>query len=108
MRTIYMADDGKQFDDKYDCLDYEFGMRIKGGAKQITIIDENGAVVHTPLTSEDTYSNAYKIIVTGMLGIRTLQEISDYAGFTAYDDIDVPGVWVYNKDDLNPHFKKED
>jgi hypothetical protein len=106
MRTIYMADDGKQFDDKYDCLDYEFGMRIKGGAKQITIIDENGAVVHTPLTSEDTYSNAYKIIVTGMLGIRTLQEISDYTGFIGYEDIDTPGVWTFNKDDIYHHYEK--
>lgn len=104
MKVIYVADDGKQFDDKYDCIDYEFNLRVTEGMDQITIVDENGSWVRTPLTSEDTYNSANEIIVTGMTGVRTLQEISDYTGFTAYEDIDVPGVWKWDSKDIHPHF----
>jgi len=106
MTVIYVADDGTQFDDKYNCLDHEFELRIDNGAKQITIFDEKDRRVYTSLTSEDTYDNADKIIVTGMTGVNTLQEISDYTGFIGYEDINEPGTWVYNKDYLNPHFEK--
>jgi TATA-box binding protein (TBP) (component of TFIID and TFIIIB) len=104
MRILYVADDGKQFDNEYDCLDYEFGLRIKDSVKHITIFNEDGEVVCTPIASEDTYDNAEKIVVTSMTGVNILHQISDYTGFSAYESIDSPGIWLYNKN--NFHFKK--
>ena len=35
--TKYIADDGTEFDDEYDCLEYEFGQNVKDG--EWTLLD---------------------------------------------------------------------
>ena len=34
--TKYIADDGTEFDDEYDCLEYEFEQNVKGGKSLVT------------------------------------------------------------------------
>lgn len=39
MRTVYIADDGKEFDNELDCKEYEYGLNIKNN--NIIFLDIN-------------------------------------------------------------------
>lgn len=41
--TKYIADDGKEFDDKYDCLEYEFEQNVKDG--KWTLLDNKSRIL---------------------------------------------------------------
>ena len=42
--TKYIADDGTEFDDEYDCLEYEFEQNVKDG--EWTLLDNKLKVLH--------------------------------------------------------------
>lgn len=42
MKTVYIADDGKEFDSEFDCLDYEKELEIKNKNLKSRFWDSNG------------------------------------------------------------------
>lgn len=60
MRIVYIADDGTQFDDEWDCRDYEFRKTLD--LSDIEVYDENGIRL-MDIFDEDTYNKAMKVIV---------------------------------------------
>lgn len=97
MKTIYIADDGTQFDDKYDCKDYEFLSTLKD-VEKIIIVDAEGTILNdNPLDilKDETYHACAKVIITSPAAVESLHKIADYTGFCDYFDIKKPGMYKY-------------
>lgn len=111
MKTLYIADDGKQFEDEYECINYEFDI-LHPHLKTIELYNGNNEKLTDPL-DEDTYSSFTKIIIHSEEELIDLYCAADYAGFTGYYDIEGVGAWVFDKDTekfvkyVNPAFNRE-
>lgn len=105
MRTIYIADDGTQFDDEFECEHYEWVLN-HSHLKEIICYDEDGNVLEDIL-SQDTYETTMKIVVPTDEAAKELREAGRYCGFCAYGDVDSTGTWVWEVlDRINGHFVK--
>ena len=93
MRTVYIADDGKEFDDECECQDYEFASSLNA----IEIYDEDGNKLKD-LLSDDTYYEARKIIINTEKELSDLRLVADYTGFYGYERVTSAGVWIYDED----------
>lgn len=96
MRTLYIADDGKQFEDKYECINYEFDI-LHPHLKTIELYNGNNEKLTDPL-DDDTYSSLTKIIIHSEEELIDLYDAADYTGFTGYYDIKSSGTWVFDQD----------
>lgn len=111
MKTLYIADDGKQFEDEYECRNYEFCISHPH-LKTIELYDIHGKKLTDPLDDE-TYFNFTKIIIHSEEELTDLYEAADYAGFSGYYDIKDVGTWIFDKDKekfvkyVNPTFNQE-
>ena len=61
MKVIYIADDGKEFDNEYDCESYEWKLNHTH-LNEICFYDKDGNKLNDAY-SENTYNNAERIIV---------------------------------------------
>ena len=94
MRVIYIADDGKEFDEEFDCMDYEWRLNHPF-LKDILLYDEHNEKLNDIL-SQNTYNRTEKVIVPSEESLNEIRELASYAGFCAYDDIVECGEWVFN------------
>lgn len=94
MRVIYIANDGKEFDDEFDCCDYEWQLNHPH-LKDILFYDENNCLLGD-ITSDDTYNVTEKIIVPNKKSLKDLQELGKYCGFCCYEDINECGEWTFD------------
>ena len=93
MKIIYVADNGKQFDDEYECRHYEWLLNHPL-LKEIICYDEDGEVLED-IFAQDTYEYTMKIFVPTDEVAKELQELGRYMGFCYYEDIDSAGTWVW-------------
>ena len=75
MRTVYIADDGKQFEDEYECEHHEFELKHPH-LQTIEAYNKDGEKM-TDLLDEDTYA-------------------ADCLGFYSYNDITEIGEWIFD------------
>lgn len=94
MKVLYIADDGTQFDDEWDCRDYEFRKDLD--LDDIEMYDEDGNRLD-PMT-EETYYTVMRIVIKTERAAEYLAKIENYTGFIAYADVKTPGVWVYDQE----------
>ena len=104
MRTIYIADDGTEFDNYHECEYYEFTSKYPR-VQNIVFLDINGNDVSDPM-SEDGYSSVETIIVPDREAVDQLNEIGEYTGFCCYEDITSAGTWKFDNDPYDPRFIK--
>jgi len=87
-QTVYIANDGTEFTDKYDCIDHET-MILE---KSLNCYDENfnktnvGLCTYVNLITEDD--------------VKNFKTISDHINST-HTGIDKPGLYMYKDDSLN-------
>lgn len=93
MRTIYIADDGTQFENKLDCEEYEWFLNHPN-IKSVEIYDGNNNKLTTYMAS-DTYENADKVIVPDIAALKDLHELEKLTGFCYYRQIESPGTWEF-------------
>lgn len=93
MRVIYIADDGTQFEDKWDCEEYEWILNHPN-IKSVEIYDSNDNKL-TMYMSSDTYENADLVIVPDMAALSDLHELARLTGFCYYHQIESPGTWEF-------------
>ena len=103
MKIIYVADDGKQFDDEWDCKDYEWGLNHPH-LKDIVCYDQEDRVLEN-IYSQDTYENVMHIEVPSDEAAKELRELGRYCGFCSYENIEEAGIYVW-KDGINGGFVK--
>ena len=104
MKIIYEAFDGTQFDNEFECTDYEWKLNHKESLKDLIFYDEDEKVMTDSKLSEDVYSKVMKIEVLSDYGVQALKDIADYTGFSCYNVVNEVGIWVWNNEDKN--FKK--
>lgn len=102
MRTVYIADDGTQFDDEFECEDYEWKLNHPH-LKDVRCYDKDGNELKN-IFSENTYGYSQKIIVPTDEAARDLQELSKYTGYCYYGHIAESGTWVYKERNYNRGF----
>ena len=100
MKILYIADDGKKFDDEFDCIHYEWEQQHIE-LKKIKFLDKNNNELED-FFSDDTYSKAERIIVPSQKAADELVELGDYTGFCCYQSVKTAGEWVfdYTKEDF--------
>ena len=105
MRTIYIADDGKQFDDEYECEHYEWVLNHPS-LKEIICYDEDGNIFDD-LFEQDTYEYTMKIFVPTDEAAKEFRELGRLMGFCSYEDVESAGTWVWKDlERLNGKFVK--
>ena len=100
MREIryYIADDGKQFDDEFDCQKYE--MKLKEGAHKHTLryYDVDGSPA-------EAFDECCIVVVTTMSDAQLLDEICEFNGWYApwnnsrFIDTMRSGIFYYDNDE---------
>ena len=100
MKVVYIADDGMEFDDEFECRDYEWKL-IHSHLKTVRFFDENDMELEN-IFLEETYWHTEKIIVPTDEAAKDLQELAGYTGYCSYGDITEAGIWIYDND--NSHF----
>ena len=96
MRIVYIADDGKEFDDEFDCLDYEWKISHPY-LKDVRLYDEYNKELGN-IFSEETYGIVERIIVPNENALKDFQELAIRTGFCCYEDVDECGEWAFDND----------
>lgn len=104
MRVLYIADDGKEFDNEFDCKDHEW-MLNHPNLKYIKIYNKYDELFDDVL-SEDAYNYGEKIVVPTDLAAKELQEWADYSGYCCFGDITSAGTWVFEEKGTDGRFVK--
>lgn len=94
MRIVYVADDGAEFDDEFECEAYEWKIKHPN-LNDITFYDVNNNMLSN-LFDEETYYNTEKIHIPNNLAAKDLLEFAKYTGFCAYSSITSHGIWVFD------------
>lgn len=95
MRIIYIADDGTQFDDEYDCKDYEWKLN-HSHLKDVHIFDKDGKEFENIL-SDDAYHYSAKIVVTSNEAVKGLRDLANYTGYCYYEQVNKVGEWRFDE-----------
>lgn len=94
MKVIYIADDGKEFNNAYDCESYEWKLGHTH-LNEICFYDKDGNKLDDAY-SENTYNNVEIIVVPNEDAVKELQELARYTGYCYYEDIVECGEWQFN------------
>lgn len=94
MKIIYIADDGTQFNDEFECKDYEWKLHHPY-LKDVHCYDKDDNELQD-IFSEDTYGDTVKIIVFNNKAVKDLQDLSIYTGFCCYENISECGEWIFD------------
>ena len=104
MRIVYIADDGTQFDNEYECEHYEWSLNHQN-IYNIQMYDGAGSIL-VNFSSQDTYENADKIIVPDNAALEDLHELARLTGFCYYHQIESPGTWEFRMDGYDGRYIK--
>lgn len=97
MRTVYIADDGKEFNDEYECQNYEFKLRHPN-IESIEIYDKDGNRLKD-LFLERTYELAYRVIIKSKNEIKDINSLTRRMGYYGFNTINDTGIWIYDEND---------
>ena len=93
MRIVYIADDGTEFNDEFECRHYEWILNHPN-IKDIRLFDKNGNEL-TDIFSEDEYDNTERVFVLSKKAAEDLQALAEYTGYCCYGSITDCGEWVF-------------
>ena len=94
MKIIYIADDGKQFDDQWECEWYEelqkhphiYGIKFYEN-------DLEFQIDHWKEDDDSYYNHADGILIHNERELEDLQWLADCCGWSEFQQIDSPGMW---------------
>ncbi len=104
--TKYLADDGTEFEDKDECLDYERKQKL-GDLKGLKFYDSdfNELTIDQAENCEQLISDAYYIKCTDGNDLDNFKEVLDeeYCGWSGFDcagwrNVDREGLFFFDKD----------
>jgi len=100
--TIYVADDGTQFEDEFECREYELGLSLHDSG--LTFYDENGEPVENAEVILDA-ETIFGLEIEDEKSLEILKNLNDWNGM--YYDIDSTGRWKCVVElDVNGWFKE--
>ena len=104
--TYYEADDGTQFEDEYECLEYEWQLDVESKGHMYALLNHKCVLLDNNKTNsyDDCFfiflknNNSAKALCSiwneDMIGSYCPDFIRDYTNVT-------PGLWAYDEDDDN-------
>ena len=95
MRTVYIADDDKEFDDKFDCEHHEWTLNHPN-LKYIKIYDNRTGELFDDITTFDAYNYGDKIVIPTEFALKDLHDWAMYSGYCCFQQITEVGIWVFN------------
>lgn len=107
MKILYVADDGTQFEDEWECTDYEWRL-AHPHLSEIKFLNAAGELLLSDPLEDITYNDTETVIVPNELALQELQDLTDYTGFCEYNDINSIGTWKHYDGSMgNCGFRKE-
>lgn len=94
MRTVYIADDGTQFDDKYACEWYEFVLRHPH-LNEILMYEGHKQV--KDILTEYAYHHSNKVVIPTEEALKDFLEYASLCGYCCFEDITEVGTWKFNE-----------
>ena len=96
MRVVYIADDGKEFNDEFECLDYEWILNHPY-LKDIHFYDKDNNKLDD-IFSQDVYCKTERVVVPNENAVKDFQDFADYTGFCCYKRIVERGEWIFDNE----------
>lgn len=111
MKIIYEAFDGKQFDDEWDCYDYEFIQTHQDLFNIVFYNKERKPYHYTSANDDSIYGNCWAILIHNEDEFNALNDLAKDTGWCEFNKdegyITSPGLWYREEDELmNPIWKK--
>lgn len=104
MRIVYIANDGKEFDDEWKCEDYEW-LQNHPHLNEIKCYDENGNRFED-IMEDRTYNYCKKVVVPTDECAKELSDLAHYAGYCYYEQITESGTWEFEEMGADGRFIK--
>lgn len=110
MKILYEADDGKIFNNEFECFSYEFGLKFSEITK-IKFFDINGKMFYiniNDLFNDKYYNNCERIYIHNNVELICLHAVANEAGWCEFESILEPGFWVRKEVNGNGIWEKEE
>lgn len=104
MRIVYIAADGKEFDNKLECEHYEW-MQNHPYLSDIQCYGKDGKLYEN-IMADDTYNYCQAVIVPMDECAEELSDLAEYAGYYDYSYITEAGIWIYERNGAEGRFVK--
>ena len=88
-KTIYVAFDGKEFDDEYDCREYELNTKLKDIGDDLLLYDKNGKKIEK-IDNQLLAESIDYIVVKSEKAYEYFVEQMDYFGLNYPDYYNSP------------------
>ena len=99
MRVIYIADDGKEFDNEFECEHYEWILNHPN-LKDIKIYDKRtGELFDDIMSNDDAYQYGDKVVIPTELALKEFHDWAEYGGYCDAYQITETGTWLFNEDE---------
>lgn len=101
MKVVYIANDGTEFDDEWDCEVYEAGIE-HAGLLDIEFYDVNDQLYQIDKLSvfdEWVYNKAEKVVIPTQKAYDDFAWLTEETGWCEWEDITEPGIWVRHEDE---------
>lgn len=96
MRTVYIADDGKEFDDEFECKHYEWILNHPN-LKYIKIYDNRTGELFDNIMSDDAYQYGDIVIIPTEFALKDFRDLASYRGYCCFYQITEVGTWLFNE-----------
>ena len=96
MRVVYIADDGKEFDDEFECEHHEWMLNHQN-LKYIKIYDNRTGELFDDIMTDDAYNYGDKVVVQTECALNDLHDWATYSGYCYFNQITEVGTWVFNE-----------
>ena len=106
-KTIYIAFDDKQFDNEYDCREYELNTKLKDIDDDLLLYDKNGKKIEK-IDNQLLAESIDYIVVKSEKAYEYFVEQMDYFGFNYPDYYNSPICSYYYDYDENEWINIED
>ena len=97
MKIIYIADDGKQFDNENECYSYETGLKFSE-VINIDFYDKNSNIYHidkNDMFNDKYYNKSEAINIHNNAELICLRWLANECGWCEFTDyISEPGFWI--------------
>ena len=104
MRILYIADDGKEFDNEFECEHHEWILNHPH-LNDIKCYDKDGKLFED-IMADDTYNYCQMVVVPTDECAKELSDLADYTGYCYYAHITEAGTWVFEEKGTDGKFVK--
>ena len=99
MKVLYIADDGKEFDDEFECEHYEWILNHPN-LKDVKIYDKRtGELFDDIMSNDDAYQYGDKVVIPTELALTDFRDWAEYGGYCDAYRITETGTWLFNEDE---------